>query len=240
MNEFDTPPFVYEKMFGTDDIYYFNAIEKQKLNRGIYDDRFINLILEVDNFVTSVPDVFVRSLRSPEPSILAAGPTSPIVPSTSPTPGVSGRFDGLDFFGRDFDNKGIRNISLFECQNFCRNNQQCAAYSYVTRTRWCWPKYGVENFSLANGVISGILDYSRVNSEVFERPFTESTAMDILGYDMYPRGLRNMSLNQCRNACQATEGCIAFSWVADKSWCFPKYGAGQLTERLGIISGVKN
>jgi hypothetical protein len=64
LNEFDTPPFVYEKMFGTTDIYYFKASEKVRLNRNTEDASFIANIDAVDAFLQTSPDL----LKRPEPS----------------------------------------------------------------------------------------------------------------------------------------------------------------------------
>jgi PAN domain len=239
MNEFDTPPFVYEKMFGTDEIYYFRGSDKLKLSRGGDDGKFLKLMSDVDDFIFSNPSAILRPAKKSNPTIAEVPPATSGIPTTTSNPNTSNRYTDLDFFGMDLDSKGIKNVSLGQCESYCKKSSQCAAYSYVSETRWCWPKSGVENISLANGVISGVVDYTRVNLEAFERPFREATAIDIPGYDIFPQGLKNMSLNQCRHACQATHNCAGFSWVAKKSWCFPKYGVGQLTESLGIISGVK-
>lgn len=240
MNEFGTPPFVYEKMFGTDEIYYFRGAEKQKLSRGGDDEEFLDLLSEVDDFLALNANALIRPTTEPEPSITANMPAKPGVPNTTPKLGLPHRFADIDFFGMDLNYKGIRNVSVNQCEQICHSNTRCAAYTYVTEARWCWPKSRVQNVSIANGVVSGIIDYSRVNRAAFERPFVEATAIDLPGYDIYPRGLKNMSLNQCRYACQATSGCAAFSWVAKKSWCFPKHGVGQVTDSIGIISGIKN
>ncbi len=223
MNEFDTPPFVYEKMFGTDEIYYFRGAEKQKLSRNGSDKKFLDLMSDVDEFVSSNPNALRRPARKSEPSIAASKPAKLEYPTTTPKPDSPERFTDVDFFGMDLNSKGIRNISLYQCESYCKDSPQCAAFSYVSKTRWCWPKSGVENVSIADGVVSGIVDYSRVNSEAFERPFREATAIDIPGYDIYPKGLKNMSLDQCRHACQASSvsirrrpwscGALALRWL---------------------------
>lgn len=51
MNQFDTPAFVYEKMFGTTDIYYFVGDQKAQLNKGADDEAFVVRIAEVDAFL---------------------------------------------------------------------------------------------------------------------------------------------------------------------------------------------
>lgn len=136
--------------------------------------------------------------------------------------------------------QGVRNVSLALCENICERKPARAAMSYVHDTRWCWPEDGIENISMASNVTSGVVGFSRINQDKFNNPFTEATGLEILGCDLYPEGLRNISLDQCRHACQATSGCVGFSYVPKKSWCFRKYDAGQYRDQLGVIFGVIN
>jgi hypothetical protein len=238
LNEFETPPFVYEKMFATTDIYYFKGAEKQRLNIGADDEFFLDQVSRIDDFLVLQPSVLEREARPP--ALPAIPPSDPVV-TAAPSPQQPSEnrvFQNMDFFGMDLSSEGIRNVSLSQCQSYCRSTPNCAAYSYVHASRWCWPKSGIENISLAADVTSGIVDYGSINVEVFDRPFFEATGLDVSGFDLYPDGLRNMTLDQCRHACQATTGCVAFSYVPKQSWCFPKYGVRQLTKQLGIISGV--
>lgn len=238
MNEFDTPAFVYEKMLGTDDIYYFRETEKPRLNRGADDPDFLTILSAVDSFIDAQPAVLSRPLppvSTPADQVAAAPPAPAATPQTS-----IARYEGLDFFGMDLNTRGIRDISLQECESICESSSSCAAYSYVAKTRWCWPKSGVENISVARGTTSGVKDFSRVNPSLFDRAFVEVTGADIPGYDIYPRGLQNMTLDQCRMACENDGSCVAYSWVAPKNWCFPKYGVGQMKDFVGRISGIRN
>ncbi len=243
LNEFETPPFVYEKMFGTTEMYYFRSSEKQRLGLKTDNEGFLGRIDEVDKFL-SINQEALRQLRRPESTAVAAAPpklTQP-VPNTEkpPVSERTERIENTDFFGSDLYPSGIRHISLNSCENYCENNPLCAAYSYVHATSWCWPKRGVENVSIASGVTSAVVNPAKINPDVFNRPFIEATSIDIPGYDLYPKGLRNMSLDQCRHACQATTNCVAWSYVPKKSWCFPKYGSGNYTKQMGVISGVVN
>ncbi|WP_170339689.1 PAN domain-containing protein [Ruegeria arenilitoris] len=243
LNEFDTPPFVYEKMFGTEDIYYFKSAEKQRLGLGIDDQNFLDQVAEVDKFLTVTPSALTRPDKppvSPEKDQTARPAPSAQPPVPQSNPNGSNKFNNIDFFGMDLNSQGLRDVSLYQCENYCKRTPSCAAWSYVHATRWCWPKSGVENVSIAANVTSGIIDYSRINQDVFNRPFVEATGLDIPGYDLYPKGLRNMSLDQCRHACQATNDCVAFSYVPKQAWCFPKWGVGDYRRQLGIISGVIN
>lgn len=242
MNEFSTPPFVYEKMFGTGDIYYFTAEQKPKLALGTEDMAFAELVSRADAFMLATPEAARRPQPPAPPGAFAQAalqpPALPAVPA--PVPAGSGeRYENIDFFGSDLSPRGVRDVSLSDCESICRNDPACAAYSYVVETRWCWPKSRVENVSAAPGTVSGISDYARVNMEALNRPYFEITGTDLSGFDIYPKGLRNLSLAACRAACDVESTCKAFSWVAKKAWCFPKYDVGPMREALGTISGVR-
>lgn len=86
MNQFDTPPFVYEKMFGTTDIYYFKGSEKARLNRGVDDATFTARLAEVDAFLAQAPDFLQRAPFSPEPPTAAEAHTAVAPPSLPMSP----------------------------------------------------------------------------------------------------------------------------------------------------------
>lgn len=239
MNQFETPAFVYEKMFSTTDMYYFKGAEKSRLNRNTEDADFLEQAAAIDAFVARNP---VR--RSPvevSPSEEVATATTPsVIPDFQrpAVPAVADAMNNTDFFGADLSASGIRNVSLWECSDSCRRNPDCAAFSYVSEKRWCWHKARVENLSYAPGVISGIYRWEQVVPGILDRPFLEISANDLRGFDIFPKGLKNMSLEQCRAACNSTASCVAFTWVIKKNWCFPKYDVGPLIKQTGTISGV--
>lgn len=237
MNQFDTPPFVYEKMFGTTEIYYFRATEKSRLNRNVVDAEFAEQVDAVDGFLVNNTDILKRRI---EPTVTAA-PTAiatPTLPSGSNAPQMEMMSD-LDFFGMDISPTGHRDISIESCDALCRANPNCAAWSYVLETRWCWTKSGVQNISYAPGTVSQVVNIEAVSPEIFERPFLEVTGKDVVGFDIFPKGLRNTSLEECRDACTLSSSCRAFTWVVKQNWCFPKYGVSRLQDQLGVVSGMK-
>ena len=246
MNELDTPPFVYEKMLGTTEMHYFSEEEKRRLDLYVDDVKFGELQVLSNSFIAGNPKVIERpskatKLESPDVvSPAAPKPSNPVSP-TKPSPArvPEERFDNTDFFGADLNPEGIRGISLSDCEQTCRSDSNCAAWSYVHSTRWCWPKSGVSNLSYGEGITSGIVDWTRVETSIIERPFLEITAADLPGNDLLPRGMANTTLDECRGACQASSSCRAFTWVGKKNICFPKYAVGRQSKFIGAISGVK-
>lgn len=87
MNQLNTPPFVYEKMFGTVEIYYFKASEKPQLNLNIDDDTFVAVVAEIDRFLENESTVLKREPVSRSKTIveeLPAAVATPLEPA-SPT-----------------------------------------------------------------------------------------------------------------------------------------------------------
>jgi hypothetical protein len=80
MNQFDTPPFVYEKMFGTTDIYYFNGAQKALLNKGLESVPFTSTVGAVDTFLITSPLEKSRPAPPSAPATVAENPV-PTAPS---------------------------------------------------------------------------------------------------------------------------------------------------------------
>ncbi len=87
MNQFDTPPFVYEKMFGTTAIYYFTGSEKAMLNKGLGNTTFGDRLAGVDTFLSETPVFLARPSAAPAPAALAEAPAlvTPTILPISPT-----------------------------------------------------------------------------------------------------------------------------------------------------------
>jgi hypothetical protein len=240
LNDLDTPPFVYEKMLGTSEIYYFSEAEMRKLDLGADDANFVQLHLKVSALIAEDPQVISRFGPQTTAAMPQTTPDRLEEPTDAPVKPPPEQYERVDFFGADLSEKGFRNVSLSECDEICRENPSCAAWSYVHETRWCWPKFGVTNFSIATGITSGVVDYSKVDVAVLERPFLEVTAIDLPGFDLIPTGIPNSTLEDCRSACEASSDCLAFTWLGKKQICFPKYAAGNPLRFIGAISGIKN
>lgn len=253
LNDFGTPPFVYEKMFGTMDMYYFNDEERVGLARDGESLSFPQRRLEIEGFLAMNPHFAkVAAKTAPVSKPQESAPPTAAVPPTyepaRPAPSrvsrrssaLSTAFESADFFGSDLYPKGIKGIAMTECDYRCQQDPNCVAWSYVHKTKWCWPKSGVSSISFAVGITSGIVEWSNIDPDVIDDNFMELTAVDFRGGDIYPSGLRGYSLRDCRNVCKANSSCVAYSWVANKNACFPKYTRGAPVKALGIMSGVKH
>lgn len=86
-----------------------------------------------------------------------SGVLSSIDLDSSGPPGGAGMrlYHGTDFAGRDLDKKGVRPTSLEECKNICVSNPSCNAFSWVSKSRWCWPKSDVARPEHRPGIVSG-------------------------------------------------------------------------------------
>jgi uncharacterized caspase-like protein len=82
-------------------------------------------------------------------------PVQPPVDAAVPTPRTFKLYADLDILGHDLTDAGIKNISLADCEGWCRANSSCTAFSYVQRQNWCWPKYGAGATAPSTGIISG-------------------------------------------------------------------------------------
>lgn len=93
-------------------------------------------------FEQTVRDAKVRE-------IAVSCPVSPAGPEMT-------EFPGTDISENDLTSDGFRGVSFSECKQICLTSRGCEAVSYVMASRWCWPKAGADNRSLADGIISAV------------------------------------------------------------------------------------
>lgn len=61
---------------------------------------------------------------------------------------------------------------------------------------------------------------------------------DLPGADLTSRGIRDVSLDGCVQACREMRGCRAFSYVEDRRWCWPKSQGPAPSFNRNVISGI--
>jgi len=64
-----------------------------------------------------------------------------------------------DIQGTDYCDK--KEISLQECEEICKEQAGCKAYSYVESKKWCWLKSDVTADVARNGITTGLKNSSR-------------------------------------------------------------------------------
>jgi PAN domain len=245
LNEFGTPPFVYEKMFSTAGLYEFDELQKVQLGLDPENPDFLAKQAEVEALLIDV----IANLPPPEPEPepepepvedVAEVAPDPVAAPISDAPLAYAIHYDADLFGYDILAKGMKGISLSQCQETCSNSSSCVAFTYIPETRWCWPKYAIGAMSLKANAITGIKEGGGVApAQPLQTGYTEFTGKDLTGYDLLAKGLKGVTLEQCRAACSGSPACLGFSWVRDLNWCWPKSAIGPLTDQLGVISGVK-
>ena len=62
----------------------------------------------------------------------------------------------IDLFGDDITERGVKGISIRECENLCLSNNECVAYTYIVSKSWCFLKNGVGQPQHKPDVISGV------------------------------------------------------------------------------------
>lgn len=64
LNQYETPPFVYEKMFSTSSMYYFNEDELALIERSSSDEELLNLFDYANEKITEIFDGFLSDQSS--------------------------------------------------------------------------------------------------------------------------------------------------------------------------------
>lgn len=126
LNDFDVTPEVYVRMFSTAPEDMYIFSSRELRKMGLFGSR------------RSEPD---RNLTSPQVS--------------PPSFDRYRREYGVDYFGQDLTENGIRDVTIEQCEAYCNEIAQCIAYTYVRDMDWCWPKYGVGQRRSNSRMISG-------------------------------------------------------------------------------------
>ena len=68
-------------------------------------------------------------------------------------PGRSSPSENGDYFG--FDLRSEQNVTLDQCKTTCLGDQQCRAFTYNTRAKWCFLKSDFATMKTFNGAVAG-------------------------------------------------------------------------------------
>ncbi|HFC04485.1 MAG TPA: hypothetical protein ENJ55_02155, partial [Rhizobiales bacterium] len=205
------------------------------------------------------PKVVVQEKVPPKKQQWAAIPKqTPTYPPTVVTPPRRDYnvYRNYDLYGGDFArSKKGRWFSEAQCQNTCRGNDRCVAYTYNSKQGVCFLKDSiVGGLKPWSGAISGVLNTLRqpqIQSAVesFQPPVRTSAGACGRGYSSYDntdylgndiRGYRG-SFSSCRRRCSNSGDCVGFSWIKKRisKRCWLKYSMRRPSRKRGILSCIK-
>lgn len=172
----------------------------------------------------------VMSTPTPTPS---PAPT-PAPPTPVPAAAAFYSYDNTDFDGDDIK-PWLMNSTLDDCRSACRGNPVCRAFTFNKRRNVCILKAGTGIVKVSIEATSE----SRTPVSVTRGRITVQSGMDIVGGDLDPNGLRNLSYDQCESACLNLPVCLGFSYVRSKRWCWTKRQITGWRLNNDVVSGVK-
>lgn len=189
------------------------------------------------------------------PALTNPAPTRPVTPNVTITPAPAPidpptqydnrtivSYPGVDFAGSDM--KTHKYVSYEACYSLCLNTNGCRAFTYNTRARWCFLKYGVGRMSYHKDAKSGFVNDGTVTPPRMPSRNKANRSGFNIRYNTDYRGsdyqdYRGISLNTCRARCQASNYCRAFSYIQRMRWCWLKSRVPRARYKAGVVSGVK-
>lgn len=145
------------------------------------------------------------------------------------------RIGSVDILGADFPGMPMRNVSADECEARCKDNDDCAAYTFNQRRSACFLKSRAE---LTVGYPAAISGYRATGEHLIRHiDMTILEATDFPGNDIGRR--KQATFKACLLACSKTASCRAFTYVARSRECWLKNAIGSAEPQSGVVSGAK-
>lgn len=187
--------------------------------------------------------LFGRITSAREDTATTAGTRYPITGYKGPPPAQDtaartfDRYVNYDIFGFDLD-QGTA-TSLPQCEDFCRGNEQCQAFTFNEWNQKCFLKSGTAELRLepraTTGLLSGTAHPGYRNASVVVEYYRDYI---ISGNQMGNSRVAN-SRDQCESMCWDREQCIAFSFSRRQRECRLFDHADNRFPRGGMESGAK-
>ena len=160
-------------------------------------------------------------------------------PGPGPGPGGGDRYlseeRGSDYRGGDFTN--FRARGLGDCQDACRQDRRCQAYTFNGRTGVCYLKDRVGERERNGETVTG-----RKGRGDDDRPHGGGEISREPGFDYYGGDYTNFRApgdESCRDECRRDRRCAAFSFNLRSGMCYLKEEAGPLRRNPDTVTGVK-
>jgi hypothetical protein len=178
-----------------------------------------------------------------EDTASTAGTRYPITGYKEPTPRQDAtsrtfeRYVHYDLFGFDLD-QGTA-TSLVQCEDLCRGNEQCQAFTFNEWNQKCFLKNGAAELRLepraTSGLLSGTAHPGYRNASIIMEYYQDYT---MSGSQIgNPRAAS--SREQCESLCWGRDQCIAFTFSRRQRECRLFDHADNRFPRGGMESGAK-
>jgi hypothetical protein len=145
-------------------------------------------------------------------------------------------FQNLSYDGGDIEN--IRDTDLENCERLCKITDDCFAFSYIEKSRWCWLKSYVPTSSAKPGITSGMKETEKkppARPPKATYQYFQDFSFDGADY----KDVKGIELESCRKLCKDEKSCAAFSYIDRLHWCWLKSAVPSSSTKAGIISGLK-
>ena len=143
---------------------------------------------------------------------------------------------GWDRKGDDYSS--FRTRTLEDCQDSCREDRRCLAYTYDTRERTCYLKDEVNEPRESRRMITGVRESSEDERGYPEHGrLTEERGWDRKGDDY--TSFRARGLYDCQAACEKDERCRAYTFDTRNDVCYLKDEINSRRENERMITGYK-
>lgn len=145
----------------------------------------------------------------------------------------------VDYDLTGFDLEQIPAASLSQCEDLCRGNSECKAYTFNAWNQNCFLKSGLGKLRLdpraTTGLVSGTQHPGYRDTPVVMEYYNKSRISGTQFGQLRVAGSRG----QCENLCWEREQCVAFSFLRSQRECRLYDHADNRFPRNGVESGAK-
>lgn len=148
-------------------------------------------------------------------------------------------FQNFSYDGGDYRN--WKDMDLDGCQRACKVNDQCVAFSYIERLRWCWLKSKVPSATAKPGITSGLKQTDdMLLVPMPNQPNSKFRILHNFSYDGADyKNVKGIDFDSCQRMCSDEGRCETFSYIERSRWCWLKSSEPTSSVKPGITSGRK-
>ncbi|MGI0524781.1 PAN domain-containing protein [Rhizobium giardinii] len=148
------------------------------------------------------------------------------------------QYVNFDLFGFDLD-EGQPATTLSQCEDMCRGNLQCKAYTFNEWNQKCFQKGGVDKLRLEPRARTGVLTDELQPGYRDAQVVMEYYHGSIISGTKLGSARVAASREQCESACWGSNQCIAFSYIKSQRECRMFNFASNRFPKAGVESGSK-